>query len=287
VQVTIGKRFAAVVTDPRFSSNANVDKYGRPVKRTPGDFLDLYTLEDSDEEDEEDKELPFKKVKIAKSVGQRKKTEDEEERVAGSDDENEEVDEAGSDDDRPIKLDLARGEGNVESSSDEDESDSESEWQTNENLEMEIDLAHLDEDAEQVEWATSRIAACNMDWNVVHCEDLMVLSKSFTPPGGSIKRITIYLSDFGAERLAEEDKHGPRLQLSKPLEEYEGDKIDEETKLAMRKYQVDQLRYYYAIIECDSTETAVAIYDQCDGYQFEASDIKMDFRFVPDGMEFD
>ncbi|EYC29897.1 hypothetical protein Y032_0005g2323 [Ancylostoma ceylanicum] len=97
-------------------------------------------------------------------------------------------------------------------------------------------------DAEQVEWATNRIAACNMDWNVVHCEDLMVLAKSFTPPGGSIRRITIYLSDFGAERLAEEDKHGPRLQLSKPIEEYEGDKIDDETKLAMRKYQVEQLR---------------------------------------------
>ncbi|EYC29895.1 hypothetical protein Y032_0005g2323 [Ancylostoma ceylanicum] len=142
-------------------------------------------------------------------------------------------------------------------------------------------------DAEQVEWATNRIAACNMDWNVVHCEDLMVLAKSFTPPGGSIRRITIYLSDFGAERLAEEDKHGPRLQLSKPIEEYEGDKIDDETKLAMRKYQVEQLRYYYAIIECDSTETAVAIYDQCDGFQFEASNIKMDLRFVPEDMEFD
>ncbi|KHJ77601.1 hypothetical protein OESDEN_22779, partial [Oesophagostomum dentatum] len=55
----------------------------------------------------------------------------------------------------------------------------------------------------------------------------------------------------------------------------------------MRKYQVDQLRYYYAIIECDTMETAVSIYDQCDGYQFEASNIKMDLRFVPEGMEFD
>ncbi|CAJ0601702.1 unnamed protein product [Cylicocyclus nassatus] len=277
-KVTIGRRFAAVITDPRFSSKARVDKYGRPVERT-SDVLDLYELEDSGEGDDDAKELPEKHEK-KNEIGRRKV--DDMKQDSASSVENEEDEE-----DVPVKLDLARGEGNVDSSSSDDDSDSESEWNTNENLEMEIDLAHLDEDAEQVEWATSRIAACNMDWNVVHCEDLMMLGKSFIPPGGSIKRITIYLSDFGKERLAEEDKHGPRLQLSKPLEEYEGDKIDEETRLAMRKYQVDQLRYYYAIIECDCMETAVSIYDQCDGYQFEASDIKMDLRFVPDGMEFD
>ncbi|KIH68844.1 hypothetical protein ANCDUO_00821 [Ancylostoma duodenale] len=283
-KVTIGKRFAAVVTDPRFSSKARVDKYGRPIKKTTDDLLDLYELESGEEEGEKEEGTPSKKTKVEKKArGKRNELEKEE----VSDEHYEEDEQSGSSDDRPIKIDLARGEGNVESSSDDDDSDSESEWQANEDLQMEIDLAHLDEDAEQVEWATNRIAACNMDWNVVHCEDLMVLAKSFTPPGGSIKRITIYLSDFGAERLAEEDKHGPRLQLSKPLEEYEGDKIDDETKLAMRKYQVDQLRYYYAIIECDSTETAVAIYDQCDGFQFEASNIKMDLRFVPEDMEFD
>ncbi|RCN48047.1 NUC153 domain protein [Ancylostoma caninum] len=283
-KVTIGKRFAAVVTDPRFSSKARVDKYGRPVKKTSDDLLDLYELESSEEEGEKEEGTPAKKIKVEKKArGRRNELEEKD----VSDEHYDEEEQSGSSDDRPVKIDLARGEGNVESSSDDDDSDSESEWQANEDLQMEIDLAHLDEDAEQVEWATNRIAACNMDWNVVHCEDLMVLAKSFTPPGGSIKRITIYLSDFGAERLAEEDKHGPRLQLSKPLEEYEGDKIDDETKLAMRKYQVDQLRYYYAIIECDSTETAVAIYDQCDGFQFEASNIKMDLRFVPEDMEFD
>ncbi|KAK6751178.1 hypothetical protein RB195_002882 [Necator americanus] len=281
-KVTIGKRFAAVVTDPRFSAKARVDKYGRPVRKTGGDLLDLYEVEDSDEKEEV--KTPEKKVKVSERAGEKHKTEKKVEEEENDTDEKEPSD---SDDDRPIKIDLARGEGNVESSSDDDDSDSESEWQADEELQMEIDLAHLDDDAEQVEWATNRIAACNMDWNVVHCEDLMILGKSFIPSGGSIKRITIYLSDFGAERLAEEDKHGPRLQLKKPLGEYDGDKIDDETKLAMRKYQVDQLRYYYAVIECDSTETAVAIYDQCDGYQFEASNIKMDLRFVPEGMEFD
>ncbi|VDM51830.1 unnamed protein product [Angiostrongylus costaricensis] len=182
-------------------------------------------------------------------------------------------------------FDLARGEGNIASSSDDD--DSEWEWENMENDQLEIDLAHLDQDAEQVEWATNRIAACNMDWNIVNCEDLMVLAKSFAPPSGSIRRITIYLSDFGSERLAEEDKYGPKLKLNRPIEEYDGEEIDDETSLAIRRYQVEQLRYYYAIIECDSVETAIAIYDQCDGYHFESSDLKMDLRFVPEGMEFD
>ncbi|KHJ86594.1 NUC153 domain protein [Oesophagostomum dentatum] len=289
-KVTIGKRFAAAVTDPRFSSRARVDKYGRPVKRAGGELLDLYELEGSDEEEHETEESTPKKARVeSKSKKEHVVDEDEEKEESEGSAESDDDDEPDSDDNHPpAKLDLARGEGNVESSSD-DESDADSEDlpEFSEDLQMEIDLAHLDRDAEQVEWATNRIAACNMDWNLVHCEDLMVLCQSFTPPGGVVKRITIYLSDFGAERLAEEDKHGPRLQLSKPLEEYDGDKLDDETKLAMRKYQVDQLRYYYAIIECDTMETAVSIYDQCDGYQFEASNIKMDLRFVPEGMEFD
>ncbi|KAK6050181.1 hypothetical protein COOONC_12314, partial [Cooperia oncophora] len=234
-----------------------------------GNLVDLYELEESDDDE-------------GTSVSPAKKGKDED--ISDAQEEHQESEGEDDSSDRPIKLDLARGEGNVESSSDED---SDSDWEANEDIQLEIDLAHLDQDAEQVEWSSRRIAACNLDWNLVHCEDLMVIAKSFTPPGGSIRRIAIYLSDFGAERLAEEDKYGPRLQLSKPIEEYDGEEMDEETRLAMRKYQVDQLRYYYAVIECDSVKTAEAIYNECDGYQFESSNVKMDLRFIPDDMEFD
>lgn len=66
-----------------------------------------------------------------------------------------------------------------------------------------------------VEWASKRLACCNMDWDNVKAEDLFLLLLSFKPPAGEVKSVTIYLSDFGAERLEQEEKEGPQFQLNK------------------------------------------------------------------------
>ena len=54
----------------------------------------------------------------------------------------------------------------------------------------------------------------------------------------------------------------------------------------MRQYERDRMRYYYAIVECDSADTARAVYQQCDGLEFERSACKLDLRYVPDEDDF-
>ncbi|VDO44634.1 unnamed protein product, partial [Onchocerca flexuosa] len=184
---------------------------------------------------------------------------------------------------KEIKIDLARGTGNITSSDD----DSSSEWELEEAENETHYWGETDKDACRVEWASRRLALCNMEWDRISATDIFVLISSFKPPApAAIRSVTIYRSDFGKKRLEEEERMGPKLaKLNKPIEDTE--EMDEKTREAMRAYQLERMRYYYAIIECDGVETASCLYEACDGVEFESSAIRLDLRFVPDDMTFE
>ncbi|GLH15703.1 ESF1 like protein [Gryllus bimaculatus] len=204
-----------------------------------------------------------------------------------------------------MSVDYARGEGIIlsDSSSDEESSDDEED----EDDEEAIGWGQLDEDAERTDESTNRLAVCNMDWDRITARDLLVLLHSFVPKGGLILSVTIYPSEFGLQRLKEEEEKGPlelraedavvansdtdedEKEKKKRIhrdddEEEEGSEYQREK---LRQYQLKRLRYFYAVVVCDSVSTADALYKECDGMEYESSASHLDLRFIPDDVTFD
>merc|ERR1712179_107445 len=102
---------------------------------------------------------------------------------------------------------------------------------------------------------SKRLALCNMDWDRVGAPDIYLAMNSFCPKGGSVRCVKIYLSEFGKERLAEEEKLGPQeLRQNQGAEEEDSssdeenqdqETIDKKARERVRRYQVNRLKYYY------------------------------------------
>nr|XP_034189805.1 ESF1 homolog [Osmia lignaria] len=196
---------------------------------------------------------------------------------------------------KDLSVNYARGEGVLltDSSSDEESSD------LSDEEEIDHNWGELDKEAETTNESTHRLAVCNMDWDRVHAVDLMVLFNSFLPSGGFIQSVTIYPSEFGKQRMKEEDINGPKelTELSKEgnIENDDDDDDDDDENEEgstyhmekLRQYQLNRLKYYYAVVEFDSAETANKIYTECDGTEYESTSTRLDLRFIPDDMEFD
>ncbi|KAH9065970.1 hypothetical protein EDB87DRAFT_1554816 [Lactarius vividus] len=169
------------------------------------------------------------------------------------------------------------------------------------------------EDEQESSRRTRRIAVVDLDWDYVRATHLYKIfssaistvnssSKSdtvFTPTvKGKVVSVRIYPSKFGLERMAHEEK-GPPLDLfkKKKVAEHEED-VNEKTiyetgdsgeydEDALRKYQLERLRYYYAIVECDTVQLATHLYSELQGAELERSANVLDLSFVPDDMTFD
>lgn len=67
---------------------------------------------------------------------------------------------------------------------------------------------HDGEDVELSYEASPYLAVLNLDWSSIRAVDIYTIVSSFTPPG-AVKRVRVYPSDFGIERMKMEESFGP------------------------------------------------------------------------------
>lgn len=293
-KVKIDRRFKSMFTDKKFKVKYTTDKRGRPVNNSSKeDLRRYYDLDEADEESTssnssseeiEEGDDAGKHVRAPKNVEDPDAT-DELKQAVKSD---RKISDGVRKKLKDLSVDYARGEGVLgsESSSDDDDDEEEDE-DVSESEGIDHKWGELDADADRTDEVSSRLAICNMDWDRIRAVDLMVLFNSFLPPGGLIKSVAIYPSEYGLQRMREEEIKGP-MELVQ--EEDESEQQEEGSKFHMeklRQYQLNRLKYYYGILTCDSSGTANKIYTECDGMEYESTATKIDLRFVPDDMTFD
>ncbi|KAF8540638.1 hypothetical protein BDD12DRAFT_14865 [Trichophaea hybrida] len=249
----IDSRFRSVLSDVTFSSIAPlVDRYGRQLLQEPTE------------------------VELSRFY-----------RLA-SHDNVEEVE----DDVRRKSFNPALGDGVVDASSESCIDDEE--------VEFDMEESKVEEEVVVLTGKVSRrLASVNLDWDNVRAVDLMKAFSSFAPSGGKVLKVAVYPSQFGRQRMQHEEFEGPSREIFQQPKERDADenglepmivkedKGEEFDSVKLRMYLLQRLRYYYAIVECDSDQTAQHIYENCDGAEYEATANFFDLRFVPDQVNFD
>lgn len=272
-KVKIDKRFKTMFTGKQFKLKYSMDKRGRPIKQTTSEDLNkFYDLSDNeyDEDDEDDDEkgeksgVKFVKPKVPDARGNDMTDDDDTSSSSSSDDDDDDDDSEDEEDESEEEIDHRWGE--------------------------------LDKNVTEANDITKRFAVCNLDWDRIKAVDLFVLMNSFKPTGSSIISVKIYPSQFGLERMKVEEERGPIELVSesdKQIVEEEIQENDEEDYVTpkitekLRQYQMNRLKYFYAVVECDTPETANALYNELDGMEYESSSSLLDLRFIPDQMTFE
>lgn len=193
------------------------------------------------------------------------------------------------------KRQAMRGGGmsDISSSSDSDSSDDESDQEDIEGeLERQVDeYAKIRGPEVPTGGETPRLAAVNMDWDNITSTDLMAALSSFVPSGRRIVSVKIYPSEYGKQEMQKEDLQGPAKELfdhdDDAATDSDNEKQDQDySSSKLRRYQLQRLQYYYAVVECDSVGTASVIYSKVDGTEYESTANYFDLRFIPDDVEF-
>lgn len=278
-----------MLRDENFSSKAKVDRYGRKLPKDAGrkELERYYKIEDEDNEGADGK---------------------------GDEDE---------DGDEEIRRELQmvkKGDEDLSSSSDDSSSDDDELEEAEEDEVFGLLDENEGEDGIPKGEVSSRLAVVNLDWDNIRAADLMAVFSSFVPSSGKISNISIYPSEFGKERMDREEMEGPPKEIfgqsasRSPQDGHlssseEGDQEveddDEEAEderirnsilkedqglefnsARLRRYQLERLRYYYAVLTCSSVSVAEAIYNAVDGAEYLTTANFFDLRYIPDDTDF-
>lgn len=276
-----------MLRDENFSSRAKVDRYGRklPGNAARKELETFYRIKDDDSE--------------------------------GADGEKEE------DEDEKMERELRRidtEDDHLSSSSDGSSSDDD-ELEDAAGDEV-FGLLHENEGQDGIPKGevSSRLAVVNLDWDNIRAADLMAVFSSFVPSSDRILNVAIYPSEFGKERMDREEMEGPPKGIFGQSESRgpgdgllssseEGDREEEDERdgaederikksivkedqglefnsAELRRYQLERLRYYYAVLTCSSISAAEMIYNAVDGTEYLTTANFFDLRYIPDGTDF-
>ena len=305
-RVPLDSRFARLLKDEQFSSRAKVDRYGRRLRHegTKGrnkELERLYRVADDERGPEAAEEESGEDDGVVQRELKRAERQYDPARDGG----------------------FSESSSSEGSTSDEGDSESQSD---DEGGAAEGSFEFPDRQADDVPRGevTSRLAVVNLDWDHIRAVDLMAVFTSFVPEGGRLLKVAVYPSEFGRERMDREAIEGPPKAIfpekgakerNKEEEEEEeerdeaseqdadlDDAADDDERIRksivqedhgeefnptlLRRYQLERLRYYYAVLSCSSPACAEALYRAVDGLEYLATANVFDLRFVPDATDF-
>ena len=263
-KVEIDDRFKQALTSKEFNLIQKVDKYGHRVDKQDTTMQQFYKIKDAADRPDHNKyyddEGKFKWEANSSS----------------GEDSHPESDDDSDEDAPPVMLAQEDDESNLWSDDNQD--------------------GHTPDDATP----GLRLALTNMDWDNLNATDILALFSSLCKGDMIVKKVEIYPSLFGLEQMKKDTLYGPPKDLflegeaKKPKKKRragDDELVDEEAADAfnqnqLRKYEIQKMKYFYAVIHCNSAATSDKIYSEYNGYEFELSNIKVNLSFVADDLVF-
>lgn len=299
----IPKKAKGIIEDDRFTSKlkssqsfrdaeAPVDRFGRPKKRRTEELHPsinhLGTNEDDDDEDEE------------ADIG----VEDNEEYEDDSDDDSD-ADDIADEGEEEEAEDIPRGKATKRLAV------MGLDWSVTRSVDIMASLGSFCPTGKQIKrvdvhpskFGLERLAVeAKLGPQVIPKEDLKVLYNQRTHSVKHSKGRDEEDDDDDDDDDSDNDNEGESRKRNNPKDsdeddEDEDDEDDDDDEFtnddqavwkqqqALRKYEEERLKYYYAVVEFEDVQSADAVYEQCDGVEYSQSGRCFDLRFIPSEMK--